>query len=103
MILELPRLSCTAGTHDHAWQASRARYGHAAMAARALDWQRGCRGGGTFMRLRARVGASRPRGEAVAGRLLGYQDGCLACLGAWWSQYACWASQTWLGMVSKGR
>jgi len=59
------------------------------MAARALDSQRGCRGSGTFMRLRAWVGAGRPRGETVASRLLGYQDGSLACLGAWYGQKAC--------------
>ena len=56
------------------------------MAARALDSQRGCRGSGPFMRLRARVGAGRPRGEAVAGRLLGYQGGSFAYLGAWYGQ-----------------
>ena len=55
MILELPRLSCTAGTHDHAWQASRTRYGRAAMAVRALNSLRGCRGSGPFIRLRTRV------------------------------------------------
>ena len=44
------------------------------------------RGSGPFMRLRARVGAGRPRGEAVAGRLLGYQGGSFACLGAWYGQ-----------------
>ena len=63
-------------------QVSSTCYWRAAMAARALHSRRASCGSGMFMCLRARLGGGRLRGEAVAGRLLGYQGRTLACLGA---------------------
>ena len=55
MILVPPLLTCMAGTHSHAWQSCRARYGRAAMAVRALNSLHGSCGTGPFMHLRVRL------------------------------------------------
>ena len=82
MILVPPLLTCMAGTHSHAWQSCRARYGRAVMTVRALNSLHGSCGTGPFMHLRVRLVAHRRCGEAMVDRLLGQRGGYLSRIGA---------------------